>query len=216
MTWSIVMLFVFSSVSFAIATQWPHLQQRENETQTVATYVEPLKLNEESELQDSNETIENEGSELEDPNETIENKESEFEDPNETAENEESQLPTGFESPPDFEVGEVRAIGVAIYSDSSINDPLSSIDWGNLQPGVNKTIDCYIHNTGNTATVLTLGTDNWNPPEAATYITLTWDYHEETVNIDEVIPVTLTLTISENIQEIAYFFFDITIVGIGI
>ena len=202
MTWSIVTLFVFSLVSSAITTQWSHVQQRENETQTVVTYVEPLKLNEESDFQDLNETIENEGSELEGLNET--------------AEDEESQLPTGFESPPDFEVGEVRAIGVAIYSDSSINNPLSSINWGNLQPGINKTIDCYIHNTGNTATVLKLETDNWNPPEAATYITLTWDYHEETVNIDEVIPVTLTLTISENIQEIAYFFFDITIVGIGI
>lgn len=183
MAWSIIALLVLTSLSFAITTQRSHVQQKEN----VGTYVEPLKLNEEPEL-----------------------------DLNETTENEESQLPTGFEYTPNFESGKVRTIGVEIYSDSSMSNPLSSVNWGNLQPGVNKTIECYVHNTGETAAVLTLETANWNPPEAATYITLTWDYHEKTLNIDEVIPVTLTLTISENIQEITYFFFDIIIVGSSI
>ena len=188
MTWSLIALLVFSSLSFAITAQWSHVQQRENETQTVVADGEPLKSNEEAELQDLNETTENE-------------------DP---------QLPTGFEYPPNFEIGKVRTVGVAIYSDSSISNPLSSINWGNLQPGVNATIDCYIHNTGETATVLTLETANWNPPEATTYIALTWDYQDETVNVDEVIPVTLILMISEKIQEITHFFFDIIIVGSGI
>lgn len=188
MTWSIIALLVFSSLSFAIGTQWSPVQHSESETQTVVTYVGSLKLNEEVEFQDLNET----------------------------AENEESQPPTGSEYPPNFESGKVLTVGVAIYSDGSINNPLSSINWGDLQPGVNKTIKCYIHNTGKTATLLTLETSNWNPPKAATYITLTWDYHEEPVNLDEVIPVTLTLAISENIQEITHFFFDIIIVGSGI
>jgi hypothetical protein len=194
MTWSLIALLVFSSLSFAITAQWSHVQQRENETQTVVADGEPLKSNEELKL----------------------NEEPELQDLNETTENEESQLPTGFEYPPNFEIGKVRTVGVAIYSDSSISNPLSSINWGNLQPGVNATIECYIHNTGETATVLTLETANWNPPEATTYIALTWDYQDETVNVDEVIPVTLILMISENIQEITHFFFDIIIVGSGI
>jgi hypothetical protein len=221
MMWSIIALLFFSSLSFAITTQWSQGQQRGTETQAFVIDAESLELNEE--LQDLDEPAENE--EPQTPTETMESmipqnstentENKELQNSTETAQNEEPQTPTGIVTPA-FDSGKVKSVGVVIYSDSSINNPLSSIDWGNLEPGANKNIECYIQNIGTTSSTLTLETDNWIPPEAATYITLTWDYDEEALNINEVIPVTLTLMISEHIQGITSFFFDITIIGSGI
>ena len=218
MIWSIIAILFFSSLSFAITTQWSQGQQRENETQAFVIDAELLELNED--FQDLNGTAENEEPQSPTENmesvipqnltETIENKE--LQNSTETAENEEPQTPTELDTPT-FDSGKVKTVGVAIYSDSSINYPLSSIDWGTLEPGANKNIECYIVNTGNFTSLLTLETDNWIPPEAANYITLTWDYDGQTLNIDEVIHVTLALSISENIKGITSFFFDITIIG---
>ena len=187
MIWSIVAILFFSLLSFAITMQWSPGQRREIETHAFVMDGGSLELNEEPEFQD-----------LDEP-----------------AENEEPQTPTEVE-PPAFDIGKVKTVGVAIYSDSSISDPLYSVDWGNLESGAEKSIECYIHNTGDFASLLTLETDNWSPAEATNYITLTWDYDGQTLNVDEVIQVTLTLTISENIEGIKSFFFDITIVGSGI
>jgi hypothetical protein len=210
MMWSIIALLVFSSLSFAINTQWSEGQQRETETQAFVVDADPLGLNEEPEFQDLNETAENE--EPQTPSETMESIVPQ--NSTETTENI-PQIQKEFEIPK-FHSVELRTVGVTIYNDSSINNPLSSIDWGNLEPGANKTIECYIQNIGNTASTLTLETENWNPPEAANYITLTWDYNGQTLNIKEVIHVTLTLRISENIQGITSFFFDIDIIGSSI
>jgi len=187
MIWSIVAILFFSLLSFAITMQWSPGQRREIETQAFVMDGGSLELNEEPEFQD-----------LEEP-----------------AENEEPQTPTEVE-PPAFDSGKVKTVGVVIYSDSSISDPLYSVDWGNLEPGAEKSIECYIQNTGDVASLLTLEIDNLSPAEAANYITLTWDYDGQTLNVDEVIQVTLTLTISENIEGIKSFFFDITIIGSGI
>jgi len=207
MAWSIIAILFFSSLSFVITTQWTHEPQRETGPQAIIVDDDPSGLKEELELQELTETVENKP-EL--PTEIMESMI--LQNSTETGENKEPELPTEIETP-DFDSGKLRTVRVAIYCDSSINNPLSSIDWGNLEPGANKNIECYIQNIGNIASILTLETANWNPPEAATYITLTWDYDEQTLNIDEVIQVTLTLTISENIQGITSFFFDITITG---
>jgi hypothetical protein len=110
-------------------------------------------------------------------------------------------------------VGEIRTIGVGIYSDSSCSNILSSINWGTLEPGSDKTFTYYILNCGNSPSILTLQTSNWNPPEATTHISLIWDYNGQVLNIDEAIAVTFTLTVSPMIEEITNFNFDITITG---
>lgn len=133
----------------------------------------------------------------------------------EPAENEETQTRRDVE-PPALEVGKVKTVGVAIYSDSSVSDSLYSVDWGSLEPGAEKNVDCYIQNTGGFASVLSLETDNWGPAEAANYISLSWDYDGQVLDVGEVIPVTLILTVSEDIEGISSFFFDITIIGSGV
>jgi hypothetical protein len=110
-------------------------------------------------------------------------------------------------------VGEIRTIGVGIYSDSSCSNILSSINWGTLEPGSDKTFTYYILNSGNSPSILSLQMSNWNPPEAATDISLIWDYEGQVLNVNETIAVTFTLTVSPMTEEITNFNFDITIIG---
>lgn len=111
--------------------------------------------------------------------------------------------------------GSVSGVGVGVYWDQAATSPVSSINWGILDPGsnVNKTV--YIKNEGNTAATLSVATSNWSPVSASNYMTLTWDYGGQTLNANEVIQVKLTLSISPSVTGITNFSFDITITATG-
>jgi len=107
--------------------------------------------------------------------------------------------------------GSIKAIGVGVYWDQACTNPVSSINWGVLEPGSNVSRTVYIRNEGNTAARLAMTASNWSPPNASSYIALSWDYGGQTLNVSEVIQVTLTLSVSANIAGITSFSFDITI-----
>lgn len=111
--------------------------------------------------------------------------------------------------------GSVQAIGVGVYWDQSCTDTVTSIDWGVLEPGMNVNRTVYIRNEGNVVANLSMATSNWNPADSANYITLVWDYGDETLNVGEIIPVQLTLSVSFDIVGITSFSFDITISASG-
>ncbi len=112
-------------------------------------------------------------------------------------------------------VGAVKAIGVGVYWNQSCTNTVTSIDWGTIEPGsaVNRT--CYIRNEGNSASTLALQTSDWNPSEAAGYIDLSWDYGGQSMNPDDVVRVTFTLSVSSSIQNITSFSFVITVSATG-
>ncbi|MHA1711240.1 MAG: hypothetical protein ACTSUS_04140 [Candidatus Freyarchaeota archaeon] len=112
-------------------------------------------------------------------------------------------------------VGTVKAIGVGVYWDNSCSNVTSSIDWGVIEPGATTNVTLYIRNEGNAAVTLSLTTENWNPSEASNFMTLEWDYDRRTLNPNEVIQVTLTLSVSSSIEGITSFSFDIIITGSG-
>jgi hypothetical protein len=112
-------------------------------------------------------------------------------------------------------VGTVKALGVGIYWDSTCSQTVSSIDWGSAEPGAVKNLTVYIRNEGNSPITLSLQTANWNPPNATDYISLSWNYSSQTIGADQVLAVTLSLSISSNIQGITTFSSDIVIVGSG-
>jgi hypothetical protein len=56
---------------------------------------------------------------------------------------------------------------------------------------------------------------NWNPTEAANYLTLTWNREGQQVSPDQVISFVITLSVSSDIQDISSFSLDITISGTG-
>jgi len=107
--------------------------------------------------------------------------------------------------------GTIRTIGVGVYWDNECTDPVSFIDWDTLEPGSSKDVTFYIRNEGPSAATISMNTSNWDPSNAWEYIALSWDYAGQQINSDEVIQVTLTLSISSRIEGITNFRFDITI-----
>ena len=111
--------------------------------------------------------------------------------------------------------GSVKGVGVGVYWNQACTNVTSSISWGMLDPGsnVNKTI--YIRNEGNTAATLSMTTSNWNPTSASSYMTLSWNYGGQTLSVNQVVQVKLTLAVSSSVTGITNFSFDITITASG-
>jgi len=111
--------------------------------------------------------------------------------------------------------GAVKAIGVGVYWNSNGTNMVTSINWGTIEPGSSTNRTCYIQNEGNSASTLSMNATNWNPSNASDYISLSWDYGGQLVNPDELIQVIFTLSISDSVEGITSFSFDITIAGSG-
>ena len=111
--------------------------------------------------------------------------------------------------------GTVKAIGVGVYWGNECTNATSSVDWGTLEPGSSENITCYIRNEGNSVSTLSMYTSNWSPSNASGYMSLSWDYCEQPINVDEVIQVMFTLSVDAGISGITSFSFDIAIVGSG-
>jgi hypothetical protein len=110
-------------------------------------------------------------------------------------------------------IGTLQAVGVEIYTDASLTRKATSISWGTLSPGTQRTFSIYIRNEGNTLITLRQSVSDWNPSNAAAYMTLTWNYAGQTLGIGQGMQITLTLTVSTSISGINDFSFDIIIVG---
>jgi len=109
--------------------------------------------------------------------------------------------------------GVITSADLDAYWDSACTDAVSSINWGTIRPGESKNVTIYLKNTGNVPLTLSLATDNWNPSNAGTYLSLTWDYSGGQLQANGVLQVTLTLTASSNTQGITSFSFDVIITG---
>ena len=103
--------------------------------------------------------------------------------------------------------------GIGIYQNTQGTTPLTSLNWGTLEPGNSQTITAYIKNEGNTAVTLSLQTDNWTPASAENYLTLTWNYDNNPLSLGETAEITITLEVDPNITGITSFSFDITILA---
>lgn len=107
--------------------------------------------------------------------------------------------------------GTVKILGVGVYWDETSNNPVSFIDWGIIDPGSQQNVTVYVRNEGNVPMSVSLGTDNWDPADASSHITLSWDYSGQILEPDEITKVTLTLSISSSVQNVTNFHFDIMI-----
>jgi hypothetical protein len=111
--------------------------------------------------------------------------------------------------------GTITTVGVNVYFDSAYTNRTSSINWGTLNPGAQKSVTVYIRNEGSSAVTLTQSTSNWSPSTASSYMTLTWNYNGQTINPGASVQVRLTLTASASVTGVAAFSFNIVIVGSG-
>ena len=103
--------------------------------------------------------------------------------------------------------------GIGVYSNSQCSTQLTTVSWGTLQPGENQNAICYIKNEGNTPITLSLQASNWSPTSASNYLALNWNYNNQPITPNQVVQVTLTLSVASNIAGITNFGFDITIIG---
>jgi hypothetical protein len=111
--------------------------------------------------------------------------------------------------------GTIETIGVGVYTDTQCSCPMTSLQWGKLEPGGSQTVTCYIRNEGNLPSTLSMYTSNWNPSNSDTYLSLSWDYGGQLIEPGKSTQVTFTLSVDANIEGITDFSFDITIVGTG-
>ena len=111
--------------------------------------------------------------------------------------------------------GSIKGVGVGIYSDVNCTKMMSSINWGMLDPGSSKTCTMYVRNEGNTPITLIKTQQNWTPSNAANYITLTWNYANQTLGNNAVLQISLKLAISTVASGITSFTFDTTITASG-
>lgn len=111
--------------------------------------------------------------------------------------------------------GSVKGIRVGIYWNSACTNQTSSINWGFLDPGSNKTVTVYVRNEGNAVATLSETVQNWNPSSTSSYMTLSWNYAGQTLSVNQVLQVKLTLTVLPTVSGITNFAFDVTVTATG-
>lgn len=107
--------------------------------------------------------------------------------------------------------GSIKKINVGVYWDGNCSNPVSSIDWGYIEPESINDVSVFIRNEGTAPSDLFLSTDNWSPLNAFEFMILSWDYNGQTLDLSEVAPVTLALQVSTNVTGIRSFSFYIII-----
>jgi hypothetical protein len=109
--------------------------------------------------------------------------------------------------------GSIITVNVGAYSDSGCTQVLSTVDWGAMIPGssANKTI--YIKNTGTAMVSLNMTVNAWNPANASSYMSLTWNQEGTVLNVGSSVATLLVLNVSPSISGITNFGFNATITG---
>jgi hypothetical protein len=108
---------------------------------------------------------------------------------------------------------EVSTINVGLYTDPTATNVCTNIEWGTINPGSNVTQTIYVKNTGNTPEILRLTTSGWNPSNATSTLTLTWNKEGSTLLAGSIVQATLTLTVASNTGTLSTFSFNIIISG---
>jgi hypothetical protein len=111
--------------------------------------------------------------------------------------------------------GSIKGVGVEVYMDSACNNPLSSIDFGLLEAGSQKEVTFYLRNEGNADLTLSMTSKDWNPIEAADYLSLVWNREGQQMRPGQVISCLMTLSVSSSIQGINSYDLTITITATG-
>lgn len=109
----------------------------------------------------------------------------------------------------------VKGIGVGIYWDQACTNRTLSLNWGSIEASSRNNLTVYVRNEGNSAVSLGLNTSNWTPPATSSYISLNWNYTDQVLSKNEVIPIQITLTVYPTIIDINNFSFQTIITTTG-
>jgi hypothetical protein len=109
--------------------------------------------------------------------------------------------------------GTIFTVNVGVYKDAACTQNLTSIDWDGLWPGEVKNFTCYVKNTGSASEILSMTASNWQPSNATSFITLTWDKEGYNLAVAANVQAIFTLSVSPTITGIINFSFNITVTG---
>jgi hypothetical protein len=109
--------------------------------------------------------------------------------------------------------GTLSAVNLGVYSDSACTQTVTSLSVGTLNPGGTANQTIYVKNTGNIAETLTISTANWNPTNANSSLTLSWNRNNYVLPTGQTIQATLTLTAAANTGNLTTFNCDVTLTG---
>ncbi len=109
--------------------------------------------------------------------------------------------------------GTINAVNLGVYSDSACTQAVTALNVGTLNPGGNATQTIYVKNTGNVPETLTMTPNNWNPLNATSSLTLTWNRQNTVLNAGISNQAILTLAAASNTGSLTTFSCDVTITG---
>ena len=111
-------------------------------------------------------------------------------------------------------VSAIETVGTfGVYWNSNCTTRVTSINWGNMTPGQEKTTPFYIRNEASSPMFLAGIDKNWNPPTAQSYVHFTFDSDDQKIQGGQTKKVTCTLTVSIEITNISNYSFDILLLG---
>jgi hypothetical protein len=110
--------------------------------------------------------------------------------------------------------GNIMAVGVQFYSDSSGLTATSQINWGTLAPGQTVNVTLYMKSTSNVPVTVSMAVGNFVPASGSGYLACTWNYNG-TISPGQIVPVVFTLVVATTVTGITAFSFDISVVGTG-
>jgi hypothetical protein len=111
--------------------------------------------------------------------------------------------------------GNIKAVGISVYSDPLGTVVATKVDWGMVAPGQTVNANLYMKSTSNVAGSVSFAVGNFVPASGSTYLACTWNYSGGVLNPGVIVPVTFTLTVASTITGITSFSFDIGVVGSG-
>ena len=111
--------------------------------------------------------------------------------------------------------GVLATANLMLYSDSACTQPLVSVDWGTISPGISVSRTIYVKNVGTTQVTLSFSVTNWNPAVADGPIAFSWNREGATLATSQVTAATLTLTVSSSVSGFTIFNANAMITGTG-
>jgi hypothetical protein len=119
--------------------------------------------------------------------------------------------------------GHITAIGLDIWKDANLTQPLIDIDWGTLDPGEMVGVIFYARNYGNVNETLSIQAGNWTfngipeqnftIPNGSQYFALAWNCSGYLLRPAQIVTANMTLTVSPSISKITDFTNDIVVKG---
>lgn len=108
--------------------------------------------------------------------------------------------------------GQIIAPGeLGFYSDQSCTIELTHLNWGTLEPGDQTNQTIYMRNEGSKNLKLYMRTENWNPENASDFILCSWNMEGLSISANETAETLFFLSVSEDIEGIDQFSFDIVV-----